>query len=135
MGTLGRANDVPVVLVTGAPGAGKSTVAAEGYVPVLDDVIVGAEDLTTYEEVLVPSPLLTVLLAPSLAEVLARNGSRTNKGDFDTALLEPVSTRLYTAMLRHNRPENGWLVLDTTHEGSEATAMRVLDRLQRLTAR
>ena len=52
---------------------------------------------------------------------LARNLNRTNKS-FDPAILESDTRRLYPMLVEVCRPEDGWLVVDTTEVSPEAAA-------------
>lgn len=64
-----------------------------------------------------------VLLLPTLEETLRRNRDRTNKG-FDPSVLEDTIRFVHPAM--SEPAPDGWLVLDTTGLGVEATVERIL---------
>lgn len=105
-----------------------STLAADysdaGFAVVIDDVVREA-DMDQFVPYLHGRPARKVVLVPSLEVALARNLNRTNKS-FDPAILESHTRRLYPMLVDGCRPEDGWLVVDTTDSDPKAAASALL---------
>ena len=105
-----------------------STLAADysdaGFAVVIDDVVREA-DMDQFLPYLRGRPPRKIVLVPRLEVALARNRNRTNKS-FDPAILESHTRRLYPMLLDGCRPEDGWLVVDTTASDPSAAASALL---------
>lgn len=99
-----------------------------GFTVVIDDVAREA-DLDQYVPYLGAQPLRKVLLSPSIFVVHRRNMQRTNK-NFDTKILEAVSTKLHSQLLAGCPPDAGWVVLDTSTQTVQDTVDTILKRFE-----
>jgi predicted kinase len=90
-----------------------------GFVPVIDDIVVGPKRLGLYERELVPRPLRLVVLAPPLEVALARDEARGDKRVGDRwAELDA---------LQRERLRDVGLWLDTESMSVEETVDAILD--------
>lgn len=103
--------------------------ADSGFAAIIEDVVREA-DMNQFMPYLSDRALRRVLLLPSLAEVKERNRARTNK-TFDTSVLEPVAARLYPTLVEGCRPEDGWIVVNSTKLAPEATVDQILATVEK----
>jgi hypothetical protein len=98
--------------------------AEAGFAAIIDDVAREA-DLGQYTPQIADRKLRKVLLLPKLETVLERNRRRSNKA-FDTAVLEPLTVRLYPTLAEGCQPADGWIVIDSTTLTADATVDAIL---------
>lgn len=98
-----------------------------GFVAVIDDVL-DEEYLWQLTRHLEGHPLIKVLLCPRLEVALARNRARTTK-TFEPSLLAPHTERIHRSLLNGCRPEDGWVVVDTSNLDPEAVVDQLLRRV------
>ena len=91
-----------------------------GFAVVIDGVT-SEPDVPAYG---FPFPPRKVLLRPSLAVALERNARRDTK-PFDTSVLDSVTHRLFDDLAESCRPDDGWLVLDSSAENVDETVTRI----------
>ena len=100
--------------------------ADAGFAVVIDDVVREA-DMLDFLPHLDGRPITKVLLSPRLEVALERNRTRTNKM-FEPKILTPSAAKLHASLLEGCRPEDGWIVVDTSELDAEAVANEILGR-------
>jgi chloramphenicol 3-O-phosphotransferase len=100
--------------------------ADAGYAVVIDDVVREA-DVDQFMPHLGAHPIRKVLLTPRIDVAIERNRSRRNK-TFDPQVLAPHTERLHRSLLDGCRPEDGWIVVDTSDMSSSEVAAELVRR-------
>jgi chloramphenicol 3-O-phosphotransferase len=103
--------------------------ATEGFAVVIDDVLFAHDAAQLEQEFLSGFKVHKILLRPNLEIALKRNASRTNK-NFETAILEPVITDLYTNMKPTEFQNADWLILDSSELSLQTTVHLILVQLK-----
>lgn len=104
-----------------------ATIYAEaGFAVAIDDVVHERVFQQQYQQLLHGYPIYKVLLSPRVEVAEERNATRTNK-PFDTAILAETSRRLHDELRKSNRPQDGWLVVDSSQLSVEETVERILN--------
>ena len=106
-----------------------ATIYAEaGFTVAIDDVVDEKSFQRQYQQLLHGYAIHKVLLSPSVDVILARNASRTNK-PFDTAILAETSRRLHDELRKSNRPQAGWIVIDSSALSVDETVAKILGKV------
>lgn len=106
-----------------------ATIYAEaGFAVALDDVVDEKSFQRQYQQLLHGYNIYKVLLSPGVDVILARNASRTNK-PFDTSVLAETSRRLHAELLKSNRPQAGWIVIDSSALSVDETVAQILAKV------
>lgn len=117
-----------LALARRAAGVIATTYADAGFVVVIDDVVEEAE-LAEFGADLGGRDLAKVLLTPRLDVALLRAQTRTTKL-FDPTTLSPSTARLHSSLLEGCRPEDQWILLDSSELSPDDIA-RAIERRSR----
>ncbi|ABX04779.1 MAG TPA: hypothetical protein DEF47_21435 [Herpetosiphon sp.] len=94
-----------------------------GYSVIVDDVLTSA-DLQAMFAQADQSQLHKILLCPVFERVIERNYERYRQ--FDQQKWQPVIANIYQDLCRHNTPDQGWIVLDTSNLNVTQTVDAIL---------
>jgi tRNA uridine 5-carbamoylmethylation protein Kti12 len=103
-----------------------ATIYAEaGFAVAVDDVLDEKTYQRQYQQLLHGYTVHKVLLSPGVDVLLARNASPTNK-PFEPSILAETSRRLYAELRKSNRPQDGWIVIDSHALSVDETVAQIL---------
>ena len=102
------------------------TYHAAGYAVVIDDFYDPYTQMHEYDELVANEKLMRVLLYPNRQKAHAQNLQRSGPGQVQEYLDEGIKI-VYAALdtAAGQLTQDGWTVLDTTHDTVEATAARL----------
>lgn len=105
-----------------------ATIYAEaGFTVVIDDVVQEPIFQRQFQQLLHGYTIHKILLSPSLEVALERNATRTNKA-FNTAHLTELTRLLHAELLKANRPQAGWKVIDNSSLSVEETVAQIVGK-------
>jgi predicted kinase len=113
-------------LARASAGRTANAYAAAGFEVVIDDVVREA-DIEQFRAHLGGHGIVKVLLSPRLDVAIERNRARTNKA-FDPATLASHTVRLHQSLVADCRPEDGWVVVDTSDMSPDRVASELIRR-------
>lgn len=105
-----------------------ATIYAEaGFAVAIDDVVQEPIFQRQYQQLLHGYTIHKILLSPDVDVAVERNTTRTNK-TFDTKVLTETTRSLHAELLKSNRAQDGWKVIDSSSLSVAETVAQILGK-------